>query len=216
MEEHTHDGVFYRDNNDWRFLRHNNYYLVGDFPSKKDLEGRETSDGFFTFNGTYYDGSWKKWIWCQDSWGLDYYQLEHEEKGLEPGIYRLTGIGRVDSDGAFLYAMVDEEKMLREIPVYKRNDEVYDEEEFDEETVFDEDESKENVKEKDKTSVETPSKQVAHPDSVGDGWARVVIDNIEVNNGKLKYGVSAVPSFTGSKQKCTELEIGELLLEKVK
>ena len=49
---------------------------------------------------------------------LDYYQIEREDKELQPGVYRLSAVARTDDDGAFLYVVADSVKLLEPVPAF--------------------------------------------------------------------------------------------------
>ena len=213
VKAHTHDGVFFENNSDWKYFKRNNYNFVGEIPSDDDMNDRWTSSHTFTCRSSYYDGSDKTCLYGEDEWGLDYWQVEREEQYLEPGTYRLMTIGRTDNRGCYAYVMSDSVKIVKEIPVYQISSEDVDDIETYEDSLYNEDGE---LDERSPKVSRHKEDTVSRPDSLGLGWSKVVIEGIKVNDGTLKYGVSTIPKFTGRESECTKIEVGEFRLEKMK
>ena len=198
IEKHTHDGQFYGSNIDWEYFKQNNFRAIGMKPGLEDWDNHM----HYTDYGDYYK-SRQRYFSMYDYNLLDYYQIEREDSALTPGIYRLTAVARTDDEGAYLYAVSDSVKQVCVIPA--------------------DDTKGGNIWEEAMQALSSHPEDslkyhdiVVSNDSSGFGWNRVVIDNIIVKGGKVKYGVSTIPSFTGGTTNCTWVESTDFKLEKVK
>ena len=151
-----------------------------------------------TYDGQYYTGDEiVKYLDTYDSECEQKYHAEKVVNGLEPGTYSLTVAVRASGLGAFVYALGDHNrKYLAEIPpfyteggsiwadAYKRIKQLEAEGRGDEVSGYDRRLARVN-------------------DGKGYGWSRITIDDIEVKDGTLKFGVSTLPEFTGKQLRAT-------------
>ncbi len=163
-----------------------------------------------TYDGQYYTGDEiVKYLDTYDSESEQKYHAEKVVKNLEPGIYRLSVAVRASGLGAFIYALGDHDtKYLEEIPPYyteggniwadacKRIEQLKAEGRDDEITGYDRRLARAN-------------------DGKGFGWTRLVIDNIIVKDGVVKFGVSTLPEFTGKTLRATWFSACDFELTKV-
>ena len=201
VEQHTHDGVFFNDNDDWRFFQRNNFKVLGN--SEYLHDDFNSSKYYFTSRGDYYGDDRKRYF---SSWNyelLDYYQIEREDKELQPGVYRLSAVARTDDDGAFLYVVADSVKLLEPVPAFGHQGG----------GIFEE--AKHQLAQNPADSLELLPIVTAN-DSLGNGWSQVSIDNIVVKGHSVRYGVSTVPEFTGMNTHCTFLDATDFKLERVR
>ena len=202
VESHTHDGMFFRSNEDWNYLKRNKFKVVGMKTGVDEWDNHIYYTNYeYTDYGEYYK-SRQRYFSSSDDEMLDYYQIEREDSVLSPGTYRLSAVARADDEGAYLYVIADGKKQLCAIPANEREGGNIWEEANRELAAHPED----SVKYHD---------IVVSNDSCGLGWNRVVIDNIVVKGGSVKYGVSTIPDFTGSPTNCTWVESCDFKLEKV-
>ena len=151
-----------------------------------------------TYDGQYYTGDEiVKYLDTYDSECEQKYHAEKVVNGLEPGTYSLTVAVRASGLGAFVYALGDHNrKYLAEIPPFyteggsiwadacKRIKQLEAEGRGDEVSGYDRRLARVN-------------------DGKGYGWSRITIDDIEVKDGTLKFGVSTLPEFTGKQLRAT-------------
>jgi len=199
--QHTHDGVFFNDDDDWHFFQRNNFKVVGNHEYMND--DFHSSKYNFTSRGDYPGDSRKRYFSSWDYDLLDYYQIERKETELEPGVYRLTAVARTDDDGAFLYVVSDSVKHLEQVPAYGSTGG----------TIYED--AKHRLAMNPADSLDLLAVVTAN-DSLGNGWSRVSIDNIVVKGHTVRYGVSTVPEFTGISPHCTFLDVTDFNFEKVK
>lgn len=197
---HSYQGV-QMSNDDMTFLRRGGWNLL-----------KAENCAHYTYSGDYYNGdSDTRYL---DAWNQnceEVYQAERRE-AVEPGIYRLTCIGRAEGPGPCIYAL-GEKKYIQPIPVYgdkggelaeqissqlaenqaSLSDSLVSKErshvrmkimgiEFE----VDDDELKINGEAVDQYRVKE-----------GMGWSVVTIDNIVVTGDSVAYGVSTDATFTG-------------------
>lgn len=198
IEEHTHDGQFYRSNADWEFFKQNNFRVIGVKEGVDEWGNYQNSTDY----GNYYK-SRQRYFTANDYDLLDYYQIEREDSALTPGTYRLTAVARTDDEGAFLYVIADDNKQVCAIPANGGEGG----------NIFEE--AKQALSAHPEDSLKYKDIVVSN-DSCGLGWNKVVIDNIVLKGTTMKYGVSTIPSFTGSSTNCTWVESTDFKLEKVK
>ena len=127
---------------------------------------------------------------CADEDGVLKYHAQHIEKGLKPGVYRLTAAGRTSysgNTGAFIFAKTDK-LLLKEIPACDdRGGDIWQQAAL-------------RVKEADEKGQQISPQDVRITlanGGMGYGWNRIVIDNIIVRDGTLIYGLSCDEGFTG-------------------
>lgn len=197
IETHTHDGVFFNDNDDWRFFKRNGFKVIGYVDD--DNDNWNSSHHYFTSKGGYYDDN-QRYFSSWDADVLDYYQIEREDKELKPGRYRLTAVARTDGEGAFLYVVADSVKTLVPVPACGDKGGGIWEEAKKQLTLHPED------------SLELKPIITAN-DSLGYGWSRITIDNIVLRGFSIRYGISTDSEFTGVPASCTFLDATDFKLE---
>lgn len=128
---------------------------------------------------------------CADEEGTLHYHAQRVETGLQPGIYRLTAAGRASGDGgsgAYIFAKTEKELMLEEIPACDdHGGSIWQEAAL-------------RVKEASNNGTQVSPQDVRivlANGGLGYGWNKIVINNIIVRDGRLTYGVSSDPDFTG-------------------
>ena len=128
---------------------------------------------------------------CAEEDGVLQYHAQHVETNLTPGIYRLTAAGRCSghgNSGAFIFAQTDGKLMMEEIPACDdRGGSIWREAAL-------------RVKEADDrgTQISPHDVRIALANGgMGYGWNKIIIEGIEVTDGKLIYGVSCDKDFTG-------------------
>ena len=145
---------------------------------------------------------------CADEDSVLRYTAEHKETNLKPGIYKLTAAARTSyqgNTGAFIFAKA-EDLLLSEIPACDdRGGDIWRDAAI-------------RVKEADEKGQQISPSDVRIAlanGGMGYGWNKVVIDGIEVRDGKLTYGVSCDPDFTGHPFKGCWLSAVDFVLERV-
>lgn len=145
---------------------------------------------------------------CADEDSVLRYTAERKETNLKPGIYKLTAAARTSyqgNTGAFIFAKA-EGLLLSEIPACDdRGGDIWRDAAI-------------RVKEADEKGQQISPGDVRIAlanGGMGYGWNKVVIDGIEVRDGKLTYGVSCDPDFTGHPFKGCWLSAVDFVLERV-
>lgn len=140
------------------------------------------------------------------------YHAEHYEEKLEPGIYRLSAVARAEAkhSGVFIFTKtgegLDEKVQKVEIPGSMGIGGP--------------------LWESARRRVEQAEQRGEKPEELdilasgtnggkGSGWFPIVIDGIEVRNGKLTYGVSNIPEFTGSHMEGHWFSACDFVLERI-
>jgi len=146
---------------------------------------------------------------CADEDGTLRYHAQHVERNLKPGIYRLTTAGRTSYSGytgAFIFAQTEGKPLLKEIPACD-----------DHEGDIWKDAAIRVKEANDKHEQISPNDvRIALANGgMGYGWSKIVIDNIEVRNGTLTYGVSSDSDFTGKHFTGRWLSAVDFVLERV-
>ena len=162
-----------------------------------------------TYEGQYYAGDEQvKYLDTYDSECEQKYHAEKTETGLQPGIYRLKVATRAAGKGAFIYALGDhDQKYLAEIPAYYTEGG----------NIFAEAVKRiHDLTEAGRQSeISGYDRRIANANNgKGFGWNRVVIDNIVVRDGTVKYGVSTLPEFTGKDLRATWFSACDFELER--
>ena len=146
---------------------------------------------------------------CADEDGVLKYHAQRVEQGLKPGIYKLTAAGRTSYSGemgAFIFAKTNEALLLKEIPACDdRGGDIWKDAAI-------------RVKEADEKGQQISPQDVRIAlanGGMGYGWSKVVIDYIEVRDGRLTYGVSSDSDFTGKKFMGRWLSAVDFVLERV-
>ena len=165
---------------------------------------------YYAVSGKHYTGN-KELEYldaCADEDGVLRYTAEHKETNLKPGIYKLTAAGRTSyhgNTGAFIFAKA-EGLLLSEIPACDdRGGDIWRDAAI-------------RVKEADEKGQQISPGDVRIAlanGGMGYGWNKVVIDGIKVRDGKLTYGVSCDPDFTGHPFKGGWLSAVDFVLERV-
>ena len=165
---------------------------------------------YYAVSGRHYTGN-KELEYldaCADEDGVLRYTAEHKETNLKPGIYKLTAAARTSNQGntgAFIFAKA-EDLLLSEIPACDdRGGDIWRDAAI-------------RVKEADEKGQQISPNDVRIAlanGGMGYGWNKVVIDGIEVRDGKLTYGVSCDPDFTGHPFKGGWLSAVDFVLERV-
>ena len=146
---------------------------------------------------------------CADEDGTLKYHAQHVEDKLKPGIYRLTAAGRTSYSGytgAFIFAQTEGKPLLKEIPACDDHEgDIWKDAAI-------------RVKEADEKGQQISPQDVRIAlanGGMGYGWSKIVIDNIEVRNGILTYGVSCDSDFTGKQFTGRWLSAVDFVLERV-
>lgn len=146
---------------------------------------------------------------CADEDGVLKYHAQHVEDKLKPGIYRLTAAGRTSYSGytgAFIFAQTEGKPLLKEIPACDDHEgDIWKNAAI-------------RVKEADEKGQQISPQDVRIAlanGGMGYGWSKIVIDNIEVRNGTLTYGVSCDSDFTGKQFTGRWLSAVGFVLERV-
>ena len=146
---------------------------------------------------------------CADADGVLKYHAQHVEEDLKPGIYRLTAAGRTSYSGytgAFIFAQTEGKPLLKEIPACDDHEgDIWKDAAI-------------RVKEAEEKGQQISPKDVRIAlanGGMGYGWNKIVIDNIEVRNGTLTYGVSCDENFTGKHFTGRWLSAVDFVLERV-
>lgn len=165
---------------------------------------------YYAVSGRHYTGN-KELEYldaCADEDGVLRYTAERKETNLKPGIYKLTAAARTSNHGntgAFIFAKA-EGLLLSEIPACDdRGGDIWRDAAI-------------RVKEADEKGQQISPNDVRIAlanGGMGYGWNKVVIDGIEVRDGKLTYGVSCDPDFTGHPFKGGWLSAVDFVLERV-
>ncbi len=175
-QSNTHNGIFINDS-DWDYLKSNGWTLLG----------VENCNDRYTASGEYYTGnSDRRYLDCYDDGGQQLYRAERTDSALERGTYTLTAIVRSDGPGAFIYALADGKKYLVEIPAEGNTGG----------TLWQE------AKEATQVAGDHPARlltKIAEAnDGNGYGWCKVEIKGIKTATGRIRYGVTTMPSLTKS------------------
>ena len=165
---------------------------------------------YYAVSGRHYTGN-KELEYldaCADEDGVLRYTAEHKETNLKPGIYKLTAAARTSNQGntgAFIFAKAAD-LLLSEIPACDdRGGDIWRDAAI-------------RVKEADEKGLQISPNDVRIAlanGGMGYGWNKVVIDGIEVRDGKLTYGVSCDPDFTGHQFTGRWLSAVDFVLERV-
>lgn len=165
---------------------------------------------YYAVSGKHYTGN-KELEYldaCADEDSVLRYTAEHKETNLKPGIYKLTAAARTSyqgNTGAFIFAKAAD-LLLSEIPACDdRGGDIWRDAAI-------------RVKEADEKGQQISPNDVRIAlanGGMGYGWNKVVIDGIEVRDGKLTYGVSCDPDFTGHPFKGCWLSAVDFVLERV-
>ena len=165
---------------------------------------------YYAVSGRHYTGN-KELEYldaCADEDGVLRYTAERKETNLKPGIYKLTAAARTSyqgNTGAFIFAKA-EDLLLSEIPACDdRGGDIWRDAAI-------------RVKEADEKGLQISPNDVRIAlanGGMGYGWNKVVIDGIEVRDGKLTYGVSCDPDFTGKQFMGRWLSAVDFVLERV-
>lgn len=184
-EENTHDGIFYQPH-EWEFLSKRGW---------KVLRADGCNDRYTTIGQYYYEADQSRYI---DTYSNNHEQLFTIERSdsLQPGTYRLTACVRADGQGAFLFALYGEERLLHQIPVSgNEGGNIW-------QRAMEQKDSIEAYVSADK-NIDTEYKRIcsianAHGGK-GFGWNRETLPDIVVKlPTRLRYGVSTEPSITHS------------------
>ena len=177
------------------------------FTVTKNVGGR----WYYAVSGKHYTGNpdLEYLDACADEDGVLKYHAQHVEQNLKPGLYRLTAAGRTSYSGytgAFIFAQTEGKPLLKEIPACDDHEgDIWKDAAI-------------RVKEADEKG-----KQISPQDvrialangGMGYGWNKIVIENIEVRNGTLTYGVSCDSDFTGKQFTGRWLSAVDFVLERV-
>jgi len=177
------------------------------FTVTKNVGGR----WYYAVSGKHYTGNpdLEYLDACADEDGVLKYHAQHVERNLKPGIYRLTAAGRTSYSGytgAFIFAQTEGKPLLKEIPACDDHEgDIWKDAAI-------------RVKEADETGQQISPQDVRIAlanGGMGYGWSKIVIDNIEVRNGTLTYGVSCDSGFTGKQFTGRWLSAVDFVLERV-
>ena len=195
---------------DSRFLRQGGWDLI-----------KGENCAHYTSSGEYYnDNRHVRYLDAYNENCEEVYQVEHREK-VEPGIYRLDCIARAEGPGAFIYAKAGEKRrkgpyrggvrdrdpkdkpMLQQIPVYgnkggelikQLQQGLADIQKNDTSETRDITFNRVNLNINGmEFDIQEQTKYLVE----GRGWSVVSIDNIEVTDYTIAYGVSTDQTFTG-------------------
>ncbi len=187
-KENTHDGIFYEPD-EWDFLSERGWRVV-----RADHCDRYTS------SGQYYTGSGARYIDTYDSRHRQLFTIERTDS-LQPGTYRLTACVRANGQGAYVYAFIDgyaSAPWYKEIPADgNTGGGLWREARLKRDSI---------------DAYVTPNPESVRPADYdylraiaeanggrGFGWNRIALPLIVVKKPSLlHYGVSTVPSLTGS------------------
>lgn len=187
-KENTHDGIFYEPD-EWDFLSERGWRVV-----RADHCDRYTS------SGQYYTGHNARYIDTYDSHHRQLFTIERTDS-LQPGTYRLTACVRANGQGAYVYAFIDgyaSAPWYKEIPADgNTGGGLWREARLKRDSI---------------DSYVTTNPESVCPadydflraiaeanDGRGFGWNRIALPLIVVKKPSLlHYGVSTVPSLTGS------------------
>lgn len=177
------------------------------FTVTKNVGGR----WYYAVSGKHYTGNpdLEYLDACADEDGVLKYHAQHVERNLIPGIYRLTAAGRTSYSGytgAFIFAQTEGKPLLKEIPACDDHEgDIWKDAAI-------------RVKEADEKGQQISPQDVRIAlanGGMGYGWSKIVIDNIEVRNGTLTYGVSCDSGFTGKQFTGRWLSAVDFVLERV-
>lgn len=176
VRSNTHNGIFI-DDDDWTFLKANGWNLLQ----------TDNCNDRYTASGEYYTGNGdKRYLDCYDEGGEQLYRAERTDSALGKGTYTLTAIVRADGPGAFVYALADGKTYLMEIPAEGNTGG----------TLWQEAKGEAQV------AGDRPARLVSKiaeaNDGNGYGWCKVEIKGIKTATGRVRYGVTTVPSLTKS------------------
>lgn len=190
----------YHDTKRHQFLRDNGFTVT------RNDNGR----WYYAVSGKHYTGN-KELEYldaCADEDGVLRYTAERKETNLKPGIYKLTAAARTSyqgNTGAFIFAKA-EDLLLSEIPACDdRGGDIWRDAAI-------------RVKEADEKGQQISPQDVRIAlanGGMGYGWNKVVIEGIMVRDGKLTYGVSCDPDFTGKQFMGRWLSAVDFVLERV-
>ena len=187
-KDNTHDGIFYEPD-EWDFLSERGWRVV-----RADHCDRYTS------SGQYYTGHNARYIDTYDSHHRQLFTIERTDS-LQPGTYRLTACVRANGQGAYVYAFIDgyaSAPWYKEIPADgNTGGGLWREARLKRDSI---------------DAYVTPNPESVRPADYaylraiaeanggrGFGWNRIALPLIVVKKPSLlHYGVSTVPSLTGS------------------
>lgn len=174
VKNNTHNGIFINDD-DWTFLKANGW----------TIKQADNCNDRYTASGEYYTGNGeKRYLDCYDEGGEQLYRAERTDSALQKGTYTLTAVVRADGPGAFIYALADGKTYLMEIPAEGNTGG----------TLWQE------AKEATQVAGDRPARlltKIAEAnDGNGYGWCKVELKGIKTATGRVRYGVTTVPSLT--------------------
>lgn len=198
VEEHTHNGQYFRYNEDWTYFKRNHFELLSEEPEDKEFHALDSK--YHTDGGDYYDRH-RRYFMEWDYELLDYYQIGRTDTALTPGHYRLTAIARTDADGAYLYAIADNVKRLVPVPANgKEGGNIW--------------EDAMKAAKSNPAEANAYERIISANDSCGLGWSKIEIDDIVLTGNSIQYGISTIPDFTDFPTNCTWVESMDFKLEK--
>ncbi len=176
VKSNTHNGIYINDD-EWDFLKSNGWTLVQ----------ADNCNDRYTASGEYYTGiAERRYLDCYDDGGAMLYRAERADSTLEKGTYTLTAIVRADGPGAFVYALADGKTYLMEIPAEGNTGG----------TLWQE--AKQATSAEDGRGARLLTKIAEANDGNGYGWCKVELKGIKTATGRVRYGVTTVPSLTKS------------------
>lgn len=207
IEQNTHNG-FYVPQDEWAKLQNYGWSIVY----------HKYCDDDYVSSNHFYNRKHRPYLHARNKNGIMEYQMEREQY-VEPGVYELTAVGRCDGSGAFVYAVTRDSLYLKEIPVC--GDEGGNIWEEAVRMTTDSLNASATAEKKEEPVVRrtlSEYKEIAKAHKgKGYGWSRIRIGEIEVKEaGKVRFGVSNVPSFTDSPWHGEWLSAAEFQLTKVK
>ena len=207
IEQNTHNG-FYVPQDEWTKLRNYGWNIVH----------HKYCDDDYVSRNHFYSRKERPYLHARNKNGVMEYQMEREQY-VEPGVYELTAVGRCDGSGAFVYAVTRDSLYLKEIPVCgDEGGNIWDEVVRMTTDSLNASATAEKKEEPVVRRTLSEYKEIAKAHKgKGYGWSRIRIGEIEVKEaGKVRFGVSNVPSFTDSPWHGEWLSAAEFQLTKVK
>lgn len=196
-DKHTHNGTYMEDT-DWNYLRSGGWKII----NNKDCNDHYTASGeFYTGNDE------RQYLDSYNEGGQQLYRVERTDSTLTPGTYSLTATVRSDGTGAYIYAIADGKTYKMEIPAEgNTGGGIWQDAKAEVGNNPDDDTA---------TGKQKLLQEIADANGGnGYGWSRITINGIKSRSGKIRYGVTTVPSITNDQFAGTWLSADEFKLSK--